>query len=160
MDATVMKRAMTFGKSVAAIQLATRSIQEKIAWENFEDIGEIYLLVENNQLKVLTGLYPNIDAAKADLLRVRNKGFKDAFPKTLNSARLHKPSVFELGDYKQNLIPLEFDAQNGNPTSIDLRVKDDFRTKGEMDKAAKISPATTAISKPPTCQRPKPPLQQ
>lgn len=130
MDATVMKRAMTFGKSVVVIQLATRSMQEKIAWEGFANIDELYVLVENNQLKIVTGIYANMDAAKADLQRVRNKGFKDAFPKSLNSARLHKPGTFELGEYKKDLIPLDFSVKQGTPTQIDLRTQEDFRPKG------------------------------
>ncbi len=130
MDATIMKRAMTFGKSVVVIQLATRSIQEKVAWESFANIDELYVLVENNQLKLVTGNYANLDAAKADLQNVRNKGFKDAFPKSLNSARLHKPSAFELGAYKKDLIPLDFTAKQGTPTQIDLRTQEDLSTKG------------------------------
>jgi peptidoglycan hydrolase-like protein with peptidoglycan-binding domain len=133
MDATIMKRAMTFGKSVVVIQLATRSMQEKVAWENFANIDDLYVLVENNQLKIVTGSYANLDAAKADLQRVRNKGFKDAFPKSLNSARLHKPGTFELGEYKKDLIPLDFTAKQGTPTQIDLKTQEDFRYKGAQE---------------------------
>lgn len=137
MDATVMKRAMTFGKQVVVIQLATRSVQEKVAWENFANIDEVYVLVENNQIKVVTGIYANMDAAKADLQRVRSKGFKDAFPKILNSARLHKPGSFELAEYKKDLIPLDFTARQSNSTQTDPKAKDDFRPKGTTTQESK-----------------------
>lgn len=141
MDATVMKRAMTFGKQVVVIQLATRSVQEKVAWENFANIDEVYVLVENNQIKVVTGIYANMDAAKADLQRVRSKGFKDAFPKILNSARLHKPGSFELAEYKKDLIPLDFTARQSNSTQTDPKAKDDFRPKGTTTQESKNVPA-------------------
>lgn len=132
LDATVMRKAMTFGQSVAVIQIATRSTKDELAWENFFKVGELFVLAENNQVKVVTGSYPSVDAAKADLKRVRSKGFKDAFPKVVNSARLHTPSAFELGEYKKELIPIEFDQQRKSRTiAANINVEKDFETKGE-----------------------------
>ncbi len=132
MDAVVVRKALTFGQSVAVIQIATRSVKDDLAWDDFFKVGDVFILAENNQVKVVTGSYPSVDAAKADLKRVRNKGFKDAFPKVLNSARLHTPSRFELSEYKKDLIPIEFDKQQSQQiTATDIRIDRDFSAKGE-----------------------------
>ncbi|NJL75440.1 MAG: SPOR domain-containing protein [Saprospiraceae bacterium] len=110
-DAAVVRRSTTLGKSVAVIQLATRSYKEKINWAPFYEVGNIFVLIENNQLKIVTGTYANVNDAKLELSKIKVKGFKDAFPKIINNALLHQPGAFELGDFKQPLIPLALDAQ-------------------------------------------------
>jgi hypothetical protein len=108
-DAAVVKRNATLGKNVAVIQLATKSFKESINWAPLYEIGNIFIFVENNQLKIVTGTYNNLNEAKLALNDMKSKGFKDAFPKMVNDARLRQPGAFELGDFKQPLIPIEFE---------------------------------------------------
>ena len=126
-DASVVRRSTTLGKSVAVVQLATRSFKEKINWAPFYEVGNIFVLVENNQLKIVTGTYANVNDAKLELSKIKAKGFKDAFPKIINNALLHQPGAFELGDFKQPLIPLALDnLEKVNTTRNDPK----FTTKG------------------------------
>ncbi|MEM9889008.1 MAG: SPOR domain-containing protein [Bacteroidota bacterium] len=129
LDAFVARRNTQFGTSAAVIQVATRAPKDQINWERFFEVGEVFVLAENNQVKIVTGIYQNLNQAKADLQRVRTSGFSDAFPKTVSSARLHELGIFELGNYKKALIPgLEF----GGSTSIASERRDpDFQGKGE-----------------------------
>jgi hypothetical protein len=129
LDAFVAIRSTQFGKPVAVIQMATRSFKEDINWEPFLDMGEIYVLAEGNQVKVVTGLYKDLNEAKVDLKRVRMGGYSDAFPKIVNGARLHELGSFEYGDYKKALIPIAFDAA---PSTAPDRNYEDLRARGQQ----------------------------
>lgn len=122
MDAKVVQRTTGFGQSTPVIQMATRSPKEQIEWADFYKVGEVYVLAEKGQIKLVTGIYTDIDQAQKDLARVRQLGYKDAFPKTVNSARLHKPTAFELGDYKRPLIPIDLGSG-----------EEDFGKKGKAE---------------------------
>ncbi|MEM1327787.1 MAG: SPOR domain-containing protein [Bacteroidota bacterium] len=129
LDAFVAVRNTQFGKPVAVIQMATRSFKEDINWEPFLDLGEVYVLSEGNQVKIVTGVYRDLNEAKVDLKRIRMSGFSDAFPKIVNGARLHELGAFELGDYKKALIPIAFDA---SPSTTRTNNSDDLRSRGQQ----------------------------
>lgn len=107
-NAFVQERLLSDGNPVAVIQMATRQTNKPIEWEKFMTAGDIYGLLEKDLVKVVTGVYPNTEAAKADLARVQKLGFKDAFVKSVNSVQLHRLTEFETG-VKKPLIPIEFD---------------------------------------------------
>ncbi|MEL6721595.1 MAG: SPOR domain-containing protein, partial [Bacteroidota bacterium] len=132
LDAFVARRTTTLGSPTAVIQVATRLSKDRINWDDFLSLGNVYILAEDNQVKIVTGAYRDLGEAKSDLTRIRKSGFKDAFPKNVNSARLHEVGTFELGDYKRDLIPIEFDngsivREERRPSGYDT----DFGVKGE-----------------------------
>jgi len=133
LDAFVARRTTTLGSKAAVIQVATRLPKDRVNWDDFLSLGNVYILAESNQVKIVTGVYRDLNEAKEDLSRVRKSGFSDAFPKTVNSARLHELGTFELGDYKRDLIPIEFDR--GSITRNESRDRgnfdNDFGVKGE-----------------------------
>lgn len=131
MDAFVAIRSTKLGQPVAVIQMATRQFKDKINWEPFFKVGNVFVLAEDSQIKIVTGPYRDMNEAKADLNKVRTNGFSDAFPKMVNNARLHELNSFELGDYKQALIPIAFDTERER-ASTDLRTKGQQRTDREM----------------------------
>lgn len=95
------------GQSVSIIQLATKKVGDKMNWENWLKAGNLYVLLNGSQVKIFTGIYPDIASAKADLTRLKELGFKDAFAKNANNALLHEIKEFELGGAaKKPLIPL------------------------------------------------------
>ncbi|MEN0047732.1 MAG: SPOR domain-containing protein [Bacteroidota bacterium] len=131
LDAFVARRTTTLGTKAAVIQVATRLPKDQVNWDDFLSLGNVYVLAESNQVKIVTGVYRDLGEAKADLSRVRKSGFSDAFPKTVNSARLHELGTFELGSYKRDLIPIEFD-RGSVVRNDDRRAYDnDFGVKGE-----------------------------
>ncbi|MEM9847843.1 MAG: SPOR domain-containing protein [Bacteroidota bacterium] len=129
LDAFVARRTTQFGTPATVIQIATRPPKDQINWERFFSVGDVFVLSENNQVKIVTGVYRDMNQAKADLKRVRSAGFSDAFPKTVNSDRLHELGTFELGAYKKALIPGI--ALGDNASIASDRRNTDFQTKGD-----------------------------
>ncbi len=110
-NASVQERRLSDGKTVTVIQMATRVISKEIEWEEFEKIGNLYAILNGDRVKIMTGLYANVNEAKQELAKVRNSGYSDAFVKNVNSNLLVKIGEFETG-IKKALIPLSFDQQS------------------------------------------------
>ncbi|MEO0875104.1 MAG: peptidoglycan-binding domain-containing protein [Bacteroidota bacterium] len=105
---------------VAVIQIATRYATKSINWENLNQAGSLNVLLADGNIKVLTGTFPNLDAAKAELPRVRNLGFSDAFVKVVKRGQILPVTSIATG-IKEELIPLELTESpappvNPNPT--------------------------------------------
>ncbi|MFN7115441.1 MAG: SPOR domain-containing protein, partial [Saprospiraceae bacterium] len=104
-NAFIQERIPAQGQSVTMIQIATRNSTKPIPWEEYARLGELYASIEGTSVKILTGTYANVDAAKPALDAIKKAGFKDAFIKNMNTIYLHKLSEFET-DLKKPLIPL------------------------------------------------------
>ncbi len=97
------------GQSVTIIQLITKRAGDKINWEELTQAGPLHVLLNGNQVKIVTGIFPDIATAKAQLGRIQQLGYKDAFVKNVNNALLHAVTEFETGGAaKKPLIPLDF----------------------------------------------------
>ncbi len=107
-NASVQERRLSDGKTVTVIQMATRMITKEIEWEKFEEIGNLYAILNGDRVKVMTGIYANVNEAKQALDQIRKSGYSDAFVKNVNSNLLVKIGEFETG-IKKALIPLSFD---------------------------------------------------
>ncbi len=112
-NAFIQERTPGEGQNTTMIQLATRSNSKPINWEEYANAGELYANISGNNVKIMTGTYPSVDAAKPALTALKKAGFKDAFIKTINTIFLHKLSEFET-NLKKPLIPLTFN--NNQPT--------------------------------------------
>lgn len=110
-SAYVQERFPREGRTVTVIQIATRLKDKPVGWEKLMEVGDLYAILNEGQLKITTGLYPNVEAAKGALDAIRRKGYKDAFIKNVNSIYLHEVTEFETG-IKKPLIPLSFDNQS------------------------------------------------
>ena len=102
------------GKDEPVVQLATKTVGDKIDWEKYLRTGKVYVLLNDRQIKILLGGFADIEEAKAILPKVRALGFKDAYVKKVNNALLHEAGEFETGGAaKRPLIPLDFsDKEN------------------------------------------------
>ncbi|MEO1261445.1 MAG: SPOR domain-containing protein [Bacteroidota bacterium] len=97
------------GQSETVIQLDTKTAGDKIDWEQYLKAGKIYVLLNGKKIKILSGGYASIDAAKANLSNIKKLGFDDAFVKNVNNVLLHEVGTFEAGGIaKKPLIPLDF----------------------------------------------------
>ncbi|HHS95148.1 MAG TPA: hypothetical protein ENJ45_01050, partial [Phaeodactylibacter sp.] len=96
-DAFVTRRDLSKGKNVRMIQLAAKPLSESIDWQHFATAGKLYVLLEGKTVKILTGTFDNVAAAKEYLSRVKKAGFKDAFAKRVNDVLLHPVTEFEAG---------------------------------------------------------------
>ena len=115
-NAFIKERPVNTGRPVAVIQTATREIASSIEWEQLMKAGPLYGILSNELIKIVTGPYTSAEAAKADLGRVRQLGYSDAFVKTVNEGMLIPLGAFETG-VKKPLIPLGMDESGARPSS-------------------------------------------
>lgn len=130
-NAFVQERHLNEGKTVTVIQMATRYINKTIEWENFEKNGQLYAILNDKKVKVLTGIFPDVNSAKKKLSEIKRNGYKDAFIKKVNSALLVKISEFETG-IKKPLIPISLEENTtakGQQHNSSGQPKD-YNTKG------------------------------
>ena len=124
-NAFVQERLLSTGQTVNVVQMAARRVDKGIEWEEFMKAGDLYGILSGNLIKIVTGPYSSLDAAKADQDRIRKLGYKDAFAKTANSVYLHRLTEFETG-VKQDLIPISFQESGGriNTAPVEPQVQD------------------------------------
>ena len=102
------------GIDVPVIQIATRYDSKTINWQDLSKAGSLNVLLADGAVKVLTGTFPDVETAKAELPRIRSLGFDDAFVKMVNSGRLLPVTNVATG-IKEDLIPLNL--SDGAPVS-------------------------------------------
>lgn len=111
-SAYVEERPLAQGQMVTVIQLATRETDKLIDWEKFEGLGTLFGILEDKQIKIVTGIYRDVETAKQALPAFRSGFFKDAFVKNVNNTLLIRINQFETG-LKQPLIPIAFNQSPG-----------------------------------------------
>lgn len=104
------------------IQVATRVFNQEIEWPKYEQLENIFALLNGDKVKVVTGIYPSMEAARNDLKEIRAGAFNDAFVKIVSRNHLIELNGFETG-IKEPLIPIKLDGKRvaakngGNPIS-------------------------------------------
>ncbi|MEZ4983425.1 MAG: peptidoglycan-binding domain-containing protein [Saprospiraceae bacterium] len=93
------------GASAVVIQIATRFANRPIDWEQLSQVGKLNVLVQDNSLKILTGVFPDMATAKNELPRIQALGFKDAFVKSVPMGEILPVTNIATG-LKEDLIPL------------------------------------------------------
>lgn len=112
------------GQSATVIQLITKRIGDKINWDELAQVGPIYVVLNGNEIKIMTGLFPDLAGAKAQIPRIQKLGYKDAFPKNVNNVLLHEVTEFEMGGpAKKPLIPLDLVEKPAEKTLPDARAE-------------------------------------
>ncbi|MEK7255252.1 MAG: SPOR domain-containing protein, partial [Bacteroidota bacterium] len=123
-NAFVSKLNVEGGQSVTVVQLATKSVGEKVDWEGLLSAERLFVLLNGNQIKIFTGTYPDVETAKAQVPRLEKLGFKGAFSKNVNNALLHEVTEFEAGGAaKKPLIPLDFAGAAAEQERIEVQKK-------------------------------------
>lgn len=100
------------------IQVSLHSGNRPIEWAALERTGQLYVESTEGTSKILTGPYPNTQAASAALPTIKALGYRDAFPKQVDPARLIRIGTFETG-IKKPLIPITL---QGNATATSAPV--------------------------------------
>ncbi len=106
-SAQIQARDLRAGQQVTVIQMATRYLNKPIDWEHLQQAGQLYVILEDERIKVVAGVYEGIPAANQTLPAIKQLGYDDAFVKSVNSAELIKVTGFSTG-LKEPLIPLNF----------------------------------------------------
>lgn len=94
------------------VQVSLHSGTRPIEWPALERTGQLYVETVDGVSKILTGPFPGAAAASAALPSIKALGYRDAFPKQIDPARLIRIGTFETG-IKKPLIPI--DLQNNAP---------------------------------------------
>ncbi|GAB5551634.1 MAG: hypothetical protein Sapg2KO_12250 [Saprospiraceae bacterium] len=109
-NAYIQENFLNSGRPVAVIQITTLKKGSRINWKRYADAGDLYALLEGDMLKLVVGIYDDALAARDFVQPIRQKGYKDAFIKTVNSVYLHEIGAFESGNaIKKPLIPINFE---------------------------------------------------
>jgi hypothetical protein len=96
-DAFITRRDLRNATDTRVIQLASKPVGESINWQHYATVGQLFVLLEGKQVKLLTGPFATVAESDAQLLKLKTAGFKDAFAKSANDALLHAVSEFEAG---------------------------------------------------------------
>lgn len=113
-NAYIQENFLSEGQNVAVVQIATLPKNTNVNWSKYADAGNLYLLLENNMIKITVGTFADASQARPQVSAIRQKGFKDAFVKIVNSVYLHELGAFETGSViKKPLIPFKF--EDGTP---------------------------------------------
>ncbi len=99
------------GTVVNTIQFSSLNAASKVDWEKYIDLGYLYFSVQGKVVKLLAGKFPEPNAAREALAKVRAAGFSDAFLKQMDEAFMHQIGQFELAGIKRPLIPLSINEQ-------------------------------------------------
>lgn len=110
--AFVQERFANEGRLVPVIQIATRPVSQKVEWEQFMQVGELYVLPGKDVNKFVTGIYASMDDAKLALPAVRQLGFQDAFVKQVNTVIMQPVDDFMTGGVEAIKVTQEEPATN------------------------------------------------
>ena len=84
-DAHVEERQLEEGSMVTVVQIASTLVKETVKWDKYLPAGQLHTILTEDRLKVVVGPYEDVAAAKVHLVKLRKKGFADAFIKNVNS---------------------------------------------------------------------------
>jgi hypothetical protein len=90
--------------SIAAIQLASKKVGDKIVWKNFENAGSIYGSSDGKIIRIFSANFGSDSLAKNALANLKALGYKDAVLKNVAEINLHKIGIFEAGIELNGLI--------------------------------------------------------
>lgn len=116
-SAAIVEIPIEEGRTVTVIQFETINAKKKIDWQQYTDFENLFAIIRQDVVKLVTGPYPNLEVARRELDDVKKKGYADAFIKRVNTAYLQEITTFETG-IKQPLIPLDL---QGDPTATTTR---------------------------------------
>lgn len=99
-DAFVASRSLKKAKTVHVVQLATKNAGEPLSWKSYAKVGNLYTMPNGAQVRIVHGVYDDINDARVKLKEIQNMGFTDAFVKTVKDGQLNPVSSFDTGDAK------------------------------------------------------------
>ena len=88
------------------IQIALRARDRTPDWKALQRAGTLFVDATDGVTKIVTGPYPDAATTATELAKIKALGYRDAFSKTLDAARLIPVGTFETG-IKRALIPID-----------------------------------------------------
>lgn len=93
-------------EDIFTIQLGIENNKKPINWKKYPTDGELFVYIDNDQLKITYGKYEMYNEAKKVLAKLKKEGFKEAWVKAYNKALLRKLTEFEMGGYKRPFVDI------------------------------------------------------
>ncbi len=160
-------------QSVASIQIASFEANASVTWNRYQVLsGDLYVIPNENGAKLLTGFYPNIEAARKELAKIQAMGYAGAFVRTAHPTFLHQIGGFETGTQpkevsataqigpKKTNVPVSKPAQRPQPTFLPVDYQLDNPAKANTNIAAvpgvNNNPANTNANPGNTTSNPNP----
>ncbi|MFT4663696.1 MAG: hypothetical protein ACI9XB_000636 [Gammaproteobacteria bacterium] len=97
-DAFITRRDLRKGKNTTVVQLTTKQVGETINWQYYATAGKLFVLLEGNTVKILTGPFTSLSESNNYVSNVKSLGFNGAFTKKVNGILLHPITDFEAGE--------------------------------------------------------------
>jgi hypothetical protein len=96
-DAFLSKRIIDPADMVYTVQLQTYGAEQPIEWDKWRAYENLYVnLAGDGKIKLMAGTFNDIKSVNEELQAIRAKGVKGAFIKHINTAFIHKSSIFEM----------------------------------------------------------------
>jgi hypothetical protein len=108
-EAFVTERKVADAKKVHIIQIVTSTAGEPIDWKGLSALGSLYTMPSDKQVRIVQGVYEDINDARVKLNEIKAKGYIDAFVKTTREIFLNPVSEFDTKLGKPNK-PVKIDA--------------------------------------------------
>ncbi len=117
-NAEVVEVNLNAGTKGFVVQLLYQRGDRFVDWQRLSEAGDLFVIIEDINIKVVTGIFADRAAAQRNVSRIRSLGFNDAFVREENTARLHPIGVFETAQESR----LAKGAATGLPQTYDMPV--------------------------------------
>jgi hypothetical protein len=95
-DAFVMERDLNAAPEHYVVQLITQTAGEPIEWKKLEPLGHLYAWAcDNGQVRIVVGLFDDVNEARVLATKIQTKGFKGAFVRKVSDAFLSPVTAFD-----------------------------------------------------------------
>ena len=95
-DAFVTDRDLKAAPEHYIVQLITQTAGEPIEWKKLEPLGNLYAWAcDNGQVRIVVGLFDDVNEARVLATKVQTKGFKGAFVRKVSDAFLNPVTAFD-----------------------------------------------------------------
>jgi len=95
-DAFIVERKLAESKKAYVVQLATHAAGEPIEWETYSKAGDLWVMPFDKQVRIVQGVYADINDARVKANTLKTQGFPNAFVKTVREITINAVSDFDM----------------------------------------------------------------
>jgi hypothetical protein len=112
-DAFVTERDWNSASEYYIVQLITQTAGEPIEWKQLERFGHLYAWAcDNGQVRIVVGLFDDVNEARVLATKAQTKGFKGAFVRKISYAFLNPVTAFDKEPAKSLELAATADKKN------------------------------------------------
>ncbi len=114
-NAFLSERPLSSGEEVYVVQMGSQKAGDYIDWEDYARGGQIYVIIEDYDLKITSAPFTTYEKAQAKQEILLSLGYKGAFIKKSNTVAMHKINKFNTIkeiDFTPMAVSVDKDANN------------------------------------------------